>query len=122
MQHNVGRFAGQSDLHLQRESGSCEGGAELWEEEGLWGAKIYHFYELFTSAAPFPETTQVFNLRLVKACLWKTDIPHLGSIRARLFTFDFLQITKLSLLFFSRSVLHCIGPLVTACLLETNTD
>lgn len=64
-----GGFAGQSDLHLWRDFGSCEGGAEL-REEGLWGVKIYHFDELFTSVMPYPETTtQVFNLFLVKPCL-----------------------------------------------------
>lgn len=37
---------------------------------GLGGSKIYHFYELFTSVMPYPETTtQVFNLFLVKPCL-----------------------------------------------------
>lgn len=62
-------YMGQSDLHLWREFGSCEGGADLCEE-GLWDVKIYHFYELFTSVMPYPETTtQVFNLFLVKPCL-----------------------------------------------------
>lgn len=28
----LGGFAGQSDLHLWSESGSCEGGAEVWDE------------------------------------------------------------------------------------------
>lgn len=47
--------------------GSCEGGAQLWEDVVV---KIYHFYELFTSVMPYPETTtQVFNLFLVKPCL-----------------------------------------------------
>lgn len=78
---------GQSDLHLWREFGSCEGGADLCEE-GLWDVKIYHFYELFTSVMPYPETTtQVFNLFLVKPCL-----ENLSSSSGSRWTFVYFQL------------------------------
>lgn len=39
LQHIIAGFAGQSDLHLRREFGSCEGGAEILEE-GLLGKDL----------------------------------------------------------------------------------
>lgn len=68
-------------------TGSCEGKVELWEE-GLWDVKIYHFYELFTSVMPYPETTtQVFNLFLVKPCL-----ENLHSSSGSRWTFVYFQL------------------------------
>ena len=81
----LGGFAGQSDLSLWRVLGSCKGGAALWEE-GWLGVKIYHFYELFTSVIPYPETTtKVFNLFLVKVCLEKLHSSS-GSMQTCLFS------------------------------------
>lgn len=54
----------------------------------LRGVKIYHFYELFTSVMPYPETTtQVFNLFLVKPCL-----ENLHSSSGSRWTFVYFQL------------------------------
>lgn len=54
----------------------------------LWGVKIYHFYELFTSTMPYPETTtHVFNLFLVKLSL-----ENLHSSSGSKWTFVYFQL------------------------------